>query len=59
MAFKRARGLAGGLSLLWRLQVPRRVRRVLAWSYWRCRHQWVAQGCHYRWQQLELQQVQL
>ena len=47
--------------LLWRLvlRVPRGVRRVLAWSHWRRRHQWTAQCCHYRRQRLKLQQVQL
>ena len=41
---------------LWRLglRVPRGVRRVLAWSHWRRRHPWVAQGCHYRRQQAQL-----
>ncbi|MCY4519776.1 MAG: hypothetical protein OXC13_03250 [Caldilineaceae bacterium] len=27
------------------------MKQVLAWSDWRRRHQWVAQGCHYRRQQ--------
>ena len=60
-------GPSRGLSLpeircfLWHLvlRVPRGVRRLLAWSYWCRRHQWVAQGCHYRRQQLKRQQVQL
>ena len=65
-AFKWAR-LGQGLSLpeirrllwcLW-LRVPAPAWAILAWSDWRRRHQWVAQGCHARRQYLQLQQVQL
>ena len=46
--------------LLWCLvlQVPRGVRRILAWSHGRY-HQWVALYCHHRRQQLKRQHVQL
>ena len=47
--------------LLWQLWLrgAPRTRHVLTWLDWKRLHAWTAQGCHYRRQQLKLQQVQL